>query len=88
MIEQDGKENELALFWLPKNCDPENIAVTLQTERADENRKGGRDYSGSSGDIWGALIGAQGTWWGIGDVCCSGGCRAQRDKVLPKEDWK
>ena len=32
MIEQDGKENELTLFWLSKNCDPENIAVTLQRE--------------------------------------------------------
>lgn len=39
MIEKNGKENELALFWLPKNCDPENITVTWETlESADENK--------------------------------------------------
>lgn len=40
MIEKDGKENELALFWLPKNYDPENIAVTSETlERVGDNKK-------------------------------------------------
>ena len=56
MIEQDGKENELTLFWLSKNCDPENIAVTLQRELMKTGRGAMITVA--------AAVTYEGHWWG------------------------